>query len=149
MNDTVGQRAAIAARGWLGTPYHHQASEKGVGADCLGLIRGIWREVVGAEPERVPPYTSDWGETGGGEMLWQIADRYMSRAATSDIRPGQILLFRMRTDAPAKHLGLVSRAGGSVAFIHAYQGHGVVESALTESWLRRVVMRFEFPERAD
>jgi NlpC/P60 family putative phage cell wall peptidase len=34
-----------AARSWFGTPYHHQASVKGVGSDCLGLIRGIWREL--------------------------------------------------------------------------------------------------------
>jgi NlpC/P60 family putative phage cell wall peptidase len=36
-----------AARDWLGTPYHDQASVKGVGCDCLGLVRGVWREVVG------------------------------------------------------------------------------------------------------
>ena len=51
-----------AARGWLGTPYHHQASVKGVGSDCLGLIRGIWRELYGPEPEAMPPYTPDWGQ---------------------------------------------------------------------------------------
>ena len=39
----------MAARAWLGTPYRHQASVKGVGADCLGLVRGLWREVAGAE----------------------------------------------------------------------------------------------------
>jgi hypothetical protein len=36
-----------AARSWLGTPYAHQASLKGVGCDCLGLVRGVWREVQG------------------------------------------------------------------------------------------------------
>ena len=36
-----------AARGWLGTPYRHQVSLKGEGADCLGLVRGVWREVAG------------------------------------------------------------------------------------------------------
>ena len=30
-----------AARGWIGTPYLHQASLKGVGTDCLGLVRGV------------------------------------------------------------------------------------------------------------
>jgi hypothetical protein len=37
------RRALIvaAARGWLGTPYRHQASVKGEGADCLGLVRGV------------------------------------------------------------------------------------------------------------
>ena len=46
-------RIVRAARGWLGTPYHDQASVKGVGCDCLGLIRGVWREVVGPEPKPV------------------------------------------------------------------------------------------------
>ena len=48
------------ARGWVGTPYRHQASLKGEGADCLGLIRGVWREVVGPEPEVLPPYSPDF-----------------------------------------------------------------------------------------
>jgi hypothetical protein len=39
-------RALTAARSWLGTPYRHQASVKAQGADCLGLVRGVWREVV-------------------------------------------------------------------------------------------------------
>ena len=44
------------ARGWIGTPYRHQASLKGVGCDCLGLVRGVWREVMGEEPEAPPAY---------------------------------------------------------------------------------------------
>ena len=38
-------RAAIVAeaRAWIGTRYRHQASVKGVGCDCLGLVRGVWR----------------------------------------------------------------------------------------------------------
>jgi len=46
------------ARSWIGTPYVHQASVKGVGCDCLGLLRGVWRELVGAEPEKMPPLPS-------------------------------------------------------------------------------------------
>jgi hypothetical protein len=34
-------------RAWIGTPYRHQASLKGVGCDCLGLVRGVWRAVIG------------------------------------------------------------------------------------------------------
>jgi NlpC/P60 family putative phage cell wall peptidase len=58
-----------AARRWLGTPYHDQASVIGVGCDCLGLVRGVWREVVGPEPFPIPPYSRDWGETGPREVL--------------------------------------------------------------------------------
>ena len=57
------------ARAWIGTPYRHQASLKGVGCDCLGLLRGLWRERNGEEPEAAPPYSPDWAEASGSETL--------------------------------------------------------------------------------
>jgi cell wall-associated NlpC family hydrolase len=64
-------RAAIVAeaRSWIGTPYRHQASLKGVGTDCLGLLRGVWRGVIGAEPEAVPPQS-------GAEVAEVALDRW-------------------------------------------------------------------------
>ena len=55
--------------GWIGTPYRHQASLKGVGCDCLGLVRGVWRAVCGDEPEAVPAYSPDWAEASRRETL--------------------------------------------------------------------------------
>ena len=72
------ERVIAAARGWLGTPYHDQASLRGVGCDCLGLARGVWREVVGPEPFPIPAYSRDWGETGPREVLAEGAGRMMS-----------------------------------------------------------------------
>ena len=63
----TGAAAAAEARLWLGTPYRHQAALRGVGCDCLGLVRGVWRALIGPEPEDPPPYTPDWGEVGGYE----------------------------------------------------------------------------------
>ncbi|MCB2116556.1 MAG: C40 family peptidase [Rhodobacteraceae bacterium] len=141
-----GDRAVAIARGWIGTPYLHQASTKGAGTDCLGLLRGVWRELYGAEPEPVPPYTQDWSEPEGAERLWQAARRHLVPAAPgSQIVPGQVLLFRMRAGAVAKHLGLAAGRDGQPTFIHAYSGHEVVESPLSAPWARRVVARFEFP----
>lgn len=139
-----GERARIvaAARGWMGTPYRHQASVRGAGADCLGLVRGVWREVVGAEPEVPPCYSPDWGETGQEEVLMDAALRHL-RAKAGTPEPGNVLLFRMRTGGIAKHLGIMS--SGSSHFIHAYSGHGVVESALSEPWRRRLAAVFEYP----
>ena len=90
------QRKAIvkAARGWLGTPYHHQASLKGVGSDCLGLIRGIWRELYGPEPETMPAYTQDWGSATGSETLIEAACRHLvTLADVSGAEPGDVLVF--------------------------------------------------------
>jgi len=131
------QRKAIvkAARGWLGTPYHHQASLMGVGSDCLGLIRGIWRELYGPEPEAMPPYTQDWGSATGSEMLIEAACRHLVKLAdVSGAEPGDVLVFRMRDCGVAKHAGVISALPASGPFergrarlIHAQEGLGVVE----------------------
>lgn len=135
------------AQTWIGTPYVHQASVKGAGCDCLGLIRGIWRSLKGMEPDVVPFYSADWGEAQGYEILLHAASTHLNKVADdADIRPGQVLLFRMRQGAIAKHLGVVSMSGAAPKFIHAYSKHGVVESALTDPWRRRVVARFAFQE---
>ena len=133
------------ARRWLGTPYLHQASRRGVGADCLGLICGVWQAVVGALPQEVPAYTRDWGEPEGLEVLWQAARRHLLEKPLDEVAAGDVILFRMREGAIAKHLGIQSAVGRQPRFIHAYERHGVVESPLSAPWERRVVRRFCFP----
>ena len=141
------EEAVVAeARRWIGTPYQHQASRRGAGSDCLGLLRGVWRAVIGAEPVIVPPYSEDWSEPQGDERLWQAALAHLR--PTVQEAPGDILLFRMRDGGVAKHLGIVSDVGSHPAFIHSYTGHGVVESPLSAPWRRRIVARFVFPERS-
>lgn len=141
-----GDEVVAAARRWIGTPYRHQASRCGAGADCLGLIRGVWREINGAEPEKAPPYTSDWMETTGDERLWRAAERLMSPARGD--RPGDVLLFRMLARGPAKHLAILARRDdGGETIIHACSGRAVVETLLSESWRRRVVAAFRIPRR--
>lgn len=143
------ERVVQAARLWIGTPYRHQASCRGAGCDCLGLLRGVWREIWGKEPEPVPAYSRDWSEPGRAEALWAAARRHLREKPRRDAAaPGDLLLFRMRAGSVAKHLGIQGRVGDGASFIHAYSGHGVVESALTAPWARRVVARFEFPEGA-
>lgn len=132
------------ARQWLGTPYVHQASVRGVGCDCLGLLRGVWRQVLGPEPEVVPSYTRDWSEALGREDLWEAALRWLVPAGPM-LADGDILLFRMREGAVAKHLGFAASGAAGTTVIHAYTGHGVVESPLSGAWSRRIVARFRFP----
>jgi NlpC/P60 family putative phage cell wall peptidase len=140
---TAPAEAVIAAaRSWLGTPYHDQASVRGVGCDCLGLARGVWRDVVGPEPFPVPPYSRDWGEVGAREVLADSAGRMLLPAAAGAPEPGMLLIFRMRDRAVAKHIGVLTERE---TFIHAYERIGVVEQALTDAWRRRVAFVFRFP----
>lgn len=147
MSCANGDKAAALARGWIGTPYLHQASVKGAGADCLGLLRGVWRGLYGAEPEALPAYTPDWSEPSGREDLLFGACRHLTAKRDQGEACGDVLLFRMRDGAVAKHLGIAGRVGKNASFIHAYSRHGVVESPLSVAWARRIVARFEFPER--
>lgn len=135
-----------AARAWLGTPYRHQASCRGAGADCLGLIRGVWRDVLGDEPERPPAYSPDWAEATGEERLLAAAGRHMVRVAKDQAQAGDVLLFRMIDRGPAKHAAiLVSATLDRGRIIHAYSGHAVCETALTAGWRRRLAGVFRFP----
>lgn len=135
------ERIVMEARSWLGTPYLHQASTKAAGTDCLGLLRGVWRGVLGTEPEAAPPYSQDWDEVAGRDVLLAACRRLLIERADVPC-PGDVLLFRMRKGAVAKHLGLMS---SKAQFIHAYSGHGVVESSLSEPWARRIAGVFAFP----
>ena len=139
----IGQRVLAVAEAWIGTPYRHQACLKGVGCDCLGLVRGIWRELYGQEPEMPPPYARDWAERGGEDRLMAAAERHFQPVAhMADARQGDVLLFRWKPEFAAKHVGILADADH---FIHAYEAASVLRSALVPSWRRRIAGVFRFP----
>ncbi len=146
---TEVMRASVVAvaRGWLGTPYRHQASCKGAGADCLGLVRGVWRELYGDEPETPPAYTADWAEAldadgSVSETMAEAARRHLVEIAPGEAGEGDVVLFRMRPRGPAKHVGLLS---GGDRMIHAWSGRAVVETSLGRWWRARMAYAFRFP----
>lgn len=130
-------------RQWIDTPYRHQASKRGVGTDCLGLIRGIWRSLYGTgDPEGMPNYTPDWAEEQGEETLLAAARRWL--VETTSPQPGDVLLFRLRSGVPCKHVGVLASPD---TVIHAYWGRAVVESWLAPFWSRRIAYSFSFPPK--
>lgn len=137
-------RVIAAARSWLGTPYHDQASLKHVGCDCLGLARGVWRDLVGPEPFPMPAYSRDWGESGLREVLADGARAMMIEIAPESLSPGALVLFRMMPRAIAKHVGILTSPG---TFLHAYERLGVIEEPLTPTWRRRIAFAFLYPAR--
>ncbi len=147
-DDPRAEEIIALARSWIGTPYEHQASCRAAGTDCLGLLRGVWRDLIGAEPEQLPAYTPDWSEPSRSEDLLAAADRNLVRLIGLDGGPGDIVVMRMSDGAVAKHVGILARAQqGHLTLIHAYSGHGVVESPLTPSWARRIAGVYRFPDR--
>ncbi|CAN1509787.1 phage_NlpC_fam, putative phage cell wall peptidase, NlpC/P60 family [Rhabdaerophilaceae bacterium] len=134
-----------AARGWIGTPYRHQASLRGQGADCLGLLRGVWRDVLGPEPEPLPAYSAHWNDAPGNEPLLDLAHRRLVACeANATLRPGRVILFRWRPDLPVRHCAIATGLGH---FVHAHDRACVAEVALHARWRRQIAGLFDFPMR--
>ncbi|MFC6789498.1 NlpC/P60 family protein [Methylobacterium komagatae] len=142
--------AVMRARLWLGTPYRHQASLRGIGCDCLGLLRGVWRDLYGHEPECPPPYSATWAESAppGSDPFIEAATRHLlpvdEPLGSSAPRPGDVLLFAFRPHLPARHCAIAS---GPDAMIHAHDRAEVTEVALTPWWRRHLAGAFRFPPR--
>lgn len=130
------------ARLWIGTPYHHQASRRGIGTDCLGLVRGVWRDVYGSDAEKPPAYSRDWAEAGGEETMLAAASRHLEIISAPDIAAGDAVVFRLRPGVVAKHAAIVASAS---TMIHAMEGSPVCEVSFSPWWRRRVAGAFRFP----
>jgi NlpC/P60 family putative phage cell wall peptidase len=134
------------ARSWIGTPYRHQASLKGVGCDCLGLVRGVWRAAIGEEPERAPPYARDWAEASGDEAFARAARTHLIEIEPAQVLPGDVVLFRYAPRYPAKHAAIVT---DPALMVHAHDGARVAEVSIAPWWRRRLAYAFRFPGVTD
>lgn len=143
--------AVIAeARTWLGTPFHHQASLKGVGCDCAGLIRG-----VGHACGILPGYRERWRRHGNYGRLpnprrMEAALRaFMREVPKEQMRLADVLWMQWRRDLPM-HLGIVAERDGRQTLIHALSDIGrVVEHGLTVEWRARIHSVWRYPGLMD
>ncbi len=128
---------------WEGTPYRHQSSLRGIGADCLGLIRGVYRGVIGPELFEVPPYRP-YPVRGQGEELLNAAQRVL--VPCRDIKPGTIAFFRFRPLLPAHHASIFI---SQTLMIHAVSSRAVCRVGVHPWWQRRIAALFDFPGIGD
>lgn len=129
------------ARTWLGTPWHHQASLKGVGCDCIGLVRGVAVLFVGpiAHPT---DYSETWPLYRSEERLHAEVAARADAIELGMARPGDILLFGVGR-GPAHHCGFL---GANRTLIHCYREAGaVVEQMLTGFWRDKLRFAFRLP----
>ena len=127
MRKKIGDRVVAEARKWVGTPFHDQASLKGVGCDCKGLVWGVAREL--GRKEANTPYAQfihyDLKRKGGvpGKLLREGMAALFDRA--EEIKPGDILL--LAHDGDPIHLAIATDEGFA---IHASGKRGVKERSL-------------------
>lgn len=100
------------AEGWLGTPFIWQASVKGHGCDCKGLITGIAREA--GLPEAQSPYFSkaDYGTVKVPVLRNGLAESFVQvrKPEKSDVA---LIIF----GGKAQHLAICD---GDGSIIHCY-----------------------------
>lgn len=139
-SEAIGDVIVAECRAWIGTPYCHRACVRGVGCDCLGLVRAVWRRLHGSEPMTIPAYSTDWQEAGSGRALLEAVECLCPPVA--EIRQGDLLLFGWRRNGRPRHCGISS---APFRFIHVTQHNGVHEVALDGTWRRRLQGAYRFP----
>ncbi len=139
----IAARVQAAALEWVGTPYRHQGSRKGVGCDCLGLVLGVWREVYGVTPEEAPAYARDWAEALPGDPLLAAARRHCVERMEGAALPGDLVLLRWRDGMAARHMAILIDPG---RIVHACEGRAVIVTRLVPQWRRRIAGIFAFPD---
>ena len=112
-----------AARRYVGTPYHHQAALAGAGCDCLGLVRGVWRDLYGAGARGPAALHARLGRDGRGraECSTRRGDTW-SNWTRGRRGPGDVVLFRLRPGAIVKHAAILSTGGRMVHAVSRDRG---------------------------
>lgn len=122
----TGHDIVDTARGWIGTPFHHQGRKPGVGLDCVGLL------VCAARAHGLPVVDSTaYGRRPRpGVLLGYLRENCVEVPVDVARKTvGAVLLFHFISKAWPQHAGLVTDRG----ILHAYGDVGrVVEHPLSD-----------------
>lgn len=122
-NDSLGDQIVAEALEWLGTPWFHGQSLKGIGTDCVGFIAGVGIK-VGFLPsdfilenyERIPR----------NNFLVKFIENILTRVEDNP-RKGDVLVFRK--SGVNGHVGIYL---GDGEYIHADSINGVIKTYIHE-----------------
>lgn len=99
----IGPTVAAEAETWLGTPFRWQASVRGRGCDCKGLIAGVARQCGRPEAVSVEALAGDYGFRVDPLRLRRGLARLFDRAQ-GEPEPGDVLLLKVH--GTAQHLAI-------------------------------------------
>lgn len=96
------------ARGWIGTPFHHQASIRNIGCDCIGLIAGVALAlgIRGADEWHACPEYHSYSRQPDAKLILRGCARFLEEIPISAVTPADILLLRFERDP--MHFALLS-----------------------------------------
>lgn len=134
------------ARLWLGTPFRHQAALRGVGCDCLGLIRGVAAE-LGICPPLNLGVIGSYARAPNPVHMGRHLAAHLRRVRRP--RQGDIAWLEWREGLPM-HLAYLAGEGEARTLIHAWETAGcVIEHGFVAEWPARVRAWWRLPALAD
>ena len=92
---------------WLGTPFRHRCAVKGMGADCLGFVVGVLKELgILRQDFIVPEYAPDWPLHKSNELLLSGMKKTLNIEIVKleDIMNGDLCLYRF--GKASSHIGI-------------------------------------------
>jgi len=156
-SSSAATRAQIVAeaRTWIGTPWAHRMWTKGVGCDCVGLVRGTMHALglLSADMHEWPGAHeyADYSQEPRANLLKTLCDRYLAPVSFSDMQLGDVCLFAVQRHP--QHLAIVADSPhGGLSIIHASQHprqHKVVEMRLIFGRTMRFVAAYALPGVVD
>lgn len=140
---TTAKRAELItlARQWVGTKHHHQASIKGVGADCVGFLKGLALEAGLITPELAATLPTDYSRQPSAGQLRRLMGELLVPVAYEARAPADLILIRFMLDP--QHLGMITAMHPDY-IIHCAE-KGVVEHRLDSVWRARIMRVYRFP----
>lgn len=133
------------ARLWLGTPWQHQASLKGVGADCIGFVGGVALELglPGTAEWRDDKLLHSYSRLPDPDVLLEGCRRFMDRIRIHEAILADVLIMRARRVAQPTHFALISRTDPRY-IIHSRAERRVAEHRLDNGLASLVLYAFRF-----
>jgi len=96
MTEDEGRAKIIeCAMSWLGTPFHDDASVKGVGVDCAQFVAAVFMEAGVCPVFEIPRYTSQWFMHRSEEKLQDFVLQFGHEIAEADVKPGDLVLYKI------------------------------------------------------
>lgn len=124
LENSLGERIIAESLQWIGTPWYHNQSKKGIGCDCVGFLVGVGVQVGFLPPDFV---LENYNRIPRNDFLVKSLDSLLTRV-TGEIIKGDVLVFRKA--------GVITHVGfylGSGEMVHADQNHGVIRHYLADT----------------
>lgn len=137
---TTRKQIIDAARSCLGTPFKHQGRVRGLGLDCVGLIRYPIIATHMQSYEENADFTQ-YGKDPVPSKMGTHLSKYFTEVRVNELLPGDIIWCRVRNSP--QHLAIYTDED---TVIHSVSNgpNRVVEHILENKWRKRIYKIFRY-----